>query len=430
MIMYSHNSSSRGRALDEVVILKILLLQVILLYLLVAPGKCGAQTDRAPDKPAPVVLTEAALAIHRDALVIDGHNDLAWKFREKSDPFFRRLDIAKAQPTLHTDIPRLRKGGVGAQFWSAYVPAETAKAGTAVKDTLEQIDTIQRFVRAYPDTFAMAYTADDIVRLHKDGKIASLIGVEGGHSIANSLGVLRSLYALAHRYMTLTHSDTLDWADSATDKPRHGGLSPFGEQVVLEMNRLGMLVDISHVSADTMRHVLRITKAPVIASHSSAFALADHPRNVPDDVLRLVAKNGGVVMVNFYSGFITPEGAKAMKAMFEVGRDLHKKYPNDRDYQEAWRQWRGEHPFPRGSVHDVVDHIEHIITVAGIDHVGLGSDYDGIGSTPRQLEDVACYPYITQELLNRGHARADIHKVLGANLLRVLRAAEVVAQGL
>jgi membrane dipeptidase len=238
---------------------------------------------------------------------------------------------------------------------------------------------------------------------------------------------LRMLYALGARYMTLTHSDTLDWADSATDVPRHGGLTPFGEQVVLEMNRLGMLVDISHVSADTMRHAMRVTKAPLIASHSSTFALAEHPRNLPDDVLRLVAKNGGVVMINFYSGFITQEGARVMKDMFEAGRELHKKYPLERDYKEAWAQWHREHAVPRGSVHDVVDHIEHVIKIAGVDHVGLGSDYDGIGSTPHQLEDVSCYPYITQELVNRGHSRADIHKILGGNTLRALRAAKKIA---
>jgi membrane dipeptidase len=396
---------------------------LLLSFIFLTNASSGDERDR-PVERAPVKLTEAALRIHREALVIDGHNDLAWKFREKSDPFFRRLDIARPQPTLHTDIPRLRQGGVGAQFWSAYVPAETAKSGTAVKDTLEQIDIIHRFVRAYPETFAMAATADDIERIHKQGKIAALIGVEGGHSIDNSLGVLRALYALGARYMTLTHSDTLDWADSATDKPRHGGMTPFGENVVREMNRLGMLVDISHVSADTMRHVLRVSRAPIIASHSSAFALAEHARNVPDDVLKLIAKNGGVVMVNFYPGFITPEGARAMKPMFNVSRELRKKYPVEADYKEAWRQWRREHPIPPASVHDVVDHIEHIIQVAGIDHAGLGSDFDGIGSTPRQLEDVSCYPYITQELLNRGHQREAIHKVLGGNVLRVLRAAE------
>ncbi|MCI0460495.1 MAG: dipeptidase [Gemmataceae bacterium] len=388
------------------------------------PGEKPTARQRGPVK-----LTEEGLRIHREALVIDGHNDLPWRLSDAGRPLFRSIDIARPQPTLHTDIPRLRKGGVGAQFWSAYVSAErTRKSGTAVRETLEQIDLIHRLVRTYPDTFAMASTADDIVRIRKDGKIASLIGVEGGHSIDNSLGVLRTYYALGVRYMTLTHSETLDWADSATDKERHNGLTPFGEQVVLEMNRLGMLVDISHVSAQTMRHALRVSKAPVIASHSSAYALAAHPRNVPDDVLRLVAKNGGVVMVNFYPGFITPEGARATKEMFKAARELKAKYPNEREYKEAWAEWKRQHPFPTGSVHTVVDHIEHIVKTAGVDHVGLGSDFDGIGSVPKQLEDVSCYPYITQELLNRGHGREAIHKILGGNLLRALRQAERVAR--
>src|SRR5262249_12084716 len=226
----------------------------------------------------------------------------------------------------------------------AYVDAGTRKKGTAVKETLIQIDVIHRMVRAHPDVFEMASTADDIERIHKAGKIASLIGVEGGHSIDDSLAVLGMDYRLGGRYMTLTHSETLDWADSATDEAKHHGLTPFGEEVVREMNRLGMLVDISHVSADTMRHALRVTKAPVIASHSSAYALAEHPRNVPDDVLLLVKKNGGVVMVNFYSGFIVPEGARLTRNFFQEARDLQKKYPDEREFQAALRQWRKEHP--------------------------------------------------------------------------------------
>jgi membrane dipeptidase len=393
-----------------------------------------ALPSRAEDKKdagkarGPVQLTEEALRLHRAALVFDGHNDLPWQFREKNDLSFRKIDLHRPQKGLHTDVPRLRKGGVGAQFWSAYVPASTGKKGTATRETLIQIDVIRRMVAAYPETFEMAYTADDVVRIRKEGKIASLIGIEGGHSIENSLGVLRMLYALGARYMTLTHSETLDWADSATDKPRHHGLTPFGEEVVREMNRLGMLVDISHVSAETMRHALRVSRAPVIASHSSAYALAEHPRNVPDDVLRLVKKNGGVVMVNFYSGFIVPEAARLTKDIFQEMRALQKKYPDEKQFQAALAQWRKEHPIPSGSVHTVVDHIEHIIKVAGVDHVGLGSDYDGIMRVPRQLEDVSCYPYITQELLNRGHSKEDILKVLGGNTLRVLREAERVAR--
>ena len=396
---------------------------------LAADGPGGKDQPPAKKRP-PVQLTAKALEIHKEALVFDGHNDLPYQLREQNDPFFRKFDLTKPQKTLHTDIPRLRKGGVGAQFWSAYVAAETAHDGTAVRKTLEQIDIIHQMVRTYPETFEMAYTAADIVRIRKQGKIASLIGVEGGHSIDNSLSVLRMLYVLGTRYMTLTHSETLDWADSATDKAKHNGLTEFGERVVLEMNRLGMLVDISHVSPATMRHALRVTKAPIIASHSSAFALAEHPRNVPDDVLKLVAKNGGVIMVNFYSGFITPEGARATKDYFQVGRKFRKQFPNDKDFQEAYAQWRKTNPFPPGDVHAVVDHIEHIIKVAGIDHVGLGSDYDGIDSVPKQLEDVSCYPYITQELLNRGYNREQIHKVLGGNALRALRQAEEVARKL
>jgi membrane dipeptidase len=375
-----------------------------------------------------VQLTDEALRIHREALLIDGHNDLPWRLRERADLSLRKTDLTQPQKEMHTDIPRLQKGGVGAQFWSAYVPAETAKDHTSVRTTLEQIDAIHRVVAAYPDTFEMASTADDILRIRKKGKIACLIGVEGGHSIDNSLAVLRTFYALGVRYMTLTHSETLDWADSATDKPRHGGLTEFGEQVVLEMNRLGMLVDISHVSVDTMKHALRVSKAPVIASHSSAYALAEHPRNVPDDVLKVVKANGGVVMVNFFSGFITPEGARATKEIFQMARELKARYPDEKEYRQALAQWKREHPFPTGTVHDVVDHIEHIIKVAGVDHVGLGSDFDGIMTAPRQLEDVSCYPHITQELLNRGYSKEDIHKVLGGNALRVLRRAEEVSR--
>jgi membrane dipeptidase len=276
----------------------------------------------------------------------------------------------------------------------------------------------------------MADTADDILRIRKAGKIASLIGVEGGHSIDSSLGVLRIYHRLGVRYLTLTHSESLEWADSATDKPRCGGLSPFGERVVAEMNRLGMLVDISHVSAECMRKVLKVTKAPVIASHSSAFALADHPRNVPDDVLKLVKANGGVVMVNFYSGFITPEGVRVSRRSSENYRKLRAKYPKDDEFKLALEAYRKENPLPPGSVQDVVAHIDHIVKVAGIDHVGIGSDFDGIDSVPRELEDVSKYPVLTQALLDKGYNREQIHKILGGNALRVLREAEKVAAGL
>ncbi len=400
------------------------------LVLGLVPVALAVALAEEPKPPArgPVVLTEKALAIHNAALLVDGHNDLPWQLREKSDLSFQKLDLRKDCKNVHTDIARLRKGNVGAQFWAAYVDVATRKTHTAVRDTLEQIDVIHRLVETYPDVFEFARTSDDIVRIRKAGKIASLIGVEGGHSIDNSLGVLRTFYRLGVRYMTLTHTETLDWADSATDEPKSNGLSPFGEQVVREMNRLGMLVDLSHVSAETMRDALRVSKAPVIFSHSSAFALTDHPRNVPDDVLKLLKANGGIVMVNFYSGFVVPEGAQRSRNAAEVYRQIKEKYPNEKDRTEAFRAWRKENPTPRGSIHNVVDHIEHLVKVAGIDHVGLGSDFDGIDTTPVQLEDVSRFPYITQELLNRGYTAEQIHKILGTNFLRVFRAAEAVAK--
>jgi membrane dipeptidase len=398
----------------------------LLALLLFAPVALAADPPKSVRKK--VELSAEAIAIHKEMPVFDGHNDLPWALRTKDGASFEVVDISKSQPKLHTDLPRLKKGGVGAQFWSAYVPVDTAKNGKAVTTTLEQIDTIHRLCAEYPNDLEMAYTVADIERIRKAGKIASLIGVEGGHSIDGSVGTLRTFYKLGVRYMTLTHSESLDWADAATDKPKANGLTAKGKEIVLEMNRLGMLVDISHVSPDTMKAAIATSKAPVIFSHSSARAVADHPRNVPDDVLKLMPTNKGVVMVNFYSGFVVPEGARAMTKMFDVVRDLRAKYGEDNDkFREAIRAWQKENEYPRGSVHDVVDHIEHVIRVAGIDHVGVGSDYDGIGKTPEQLEGVDCYPYITQELLNRGHKADDIRKVLGGNVLRVLKAAEAVA---
>ena len=376
----------------------------------------------------PVVVTDEALKIHRAALLIDGHNDLPWEMRQQADSSFETFDISQPIPKLNTDIPRLLKGGVGGQFWSAYVPADTLRTGDSLQKTLEQIDLVHRMVRRYPQVFEMASTADDIERIHRSGKIASLIGIEGGHSIQNSLGVLRQLYSMGARYMTLTHSETLDWADSATDTPKHGGLAPFGEEVVREMNRLGMLVDISHVSPETMHDALRVSRAPVIASHSNAFAVAPHPRNVPDDVLRLVRDNGGVVMINFFSGFLVPEAAKARAQMFEVRRQLRSKYADDQEFEREYERWKRENPIHPGTVHVVVDHIDHIVEVAGVEHVGLGSDFDGVALLPEQLKDVSYYPYITQELLNRGYTAEHIHKILGRNILRALRGAELAAK--
>lgn len=358
----------------------------------------AAQADDA-GRPS-VMLTPEAAAIHSAGMLFDGHNDLPWEIREKGNSSFDTLDISKSQLTLHTDIPRLRQGGLKAQFWSVFVPAEHDKTGDALLQTLHQISIVKTMIQRYPETFAFASTADDIERIVKSGKVASMMGVEGGYSIENELSNLQRLYDEGCRYMTLTHSRSLQWADSATDDPISHGLSDFGRDVVLEMNRLGMLVDLSHVSPETMKGALATTKAPVIFSHSSARAICDHPRNVPDDVLPLVAKNGGVVMVNFFSAFIVPT------AQLKLDKDA------------------------RGSLHDVVDHIDHLVEVAGIDHVGIGSDYDGVPRLPEQLENVASYPLITQELLNRGYDQASIHRILGGNVMRVLRKAEDVAKSM
>jgi membrane dipeptidase len=398
----------------------------------------GSQAGRA-DEPAAqrlrpqrpkVVLTDQGRRVHQASFVFDGHNDLPWEMRTKHTSSFDKTDIARPQPALHTDIPRLKAGNVGAQFWSVYVPSETARRGTALTQTLEQIELVQAMLRRYPETFVSARSVADVERIRREGKIASLIGVEGGHSIEDSLTNLRKLRELGAAYMTLTHSDTLGWADSATDESKHQGLSPFGEEVVREMNRLGMLVDLSHVSDETMKDALRVSRAPVIFSHSSARAIADHPRNVPDDVLKLVKQNGGVVMVNFFSSFVVPEGAQRMRQMFDMMRELRRKYDKEEDVLRERRRWELANPYPAGTIHDVVDHIDHIAQIAGIDHVGLGSDFDGITKVPQQLEDVSTYPLITQELLNRGYKPEEIHKIMSGNILRVMKRAEEVAETL
>lgn len=404
-----------------------IVLTVTALETLALTGLCLSQDVRERKS---VQVSDAAREVHAATFVFDGHNDLPWKVRQEGSSSFVKLDIAMPQPQMHTDIDRLRQGNVGAQFWSVYVPASTMKSKTAMIDTLDQIEIVHAMMERYPDVFEFARSYDDIKRIQSAGKIASLIGVEGGHSIENSIQNLRRLFELGARYMTLTHSDTLDWADSATDTPRSDGLSPFGEEIVREMNRLGMLVDLSHVSPATMKDALRITKAPIIFSHSSSRSVADHPRNVPDDVLRLTAENNGVVMVNFFSGFVHPESARAMAKMFDVNRQLREQYPDDKEYEKARTLWREKNPIQAGTVHDVVDHIDRIVEVAGIDHVGVGADYDGVSKLPAQLEDVSSYPVLTQELLNRGYSAQEIDKIMSGNIMRVYRDAESVARRL
>jgi membrane dipeptidase len=373
--------------------------------------------------------------------LIDGHNDLPWLIRERFKSDLTRVDLRAdtsvitpppgAVP-LMTDIPRLRAGHVGAQFWSVWVPVEM-KGFEAVQATVEQIDLVKGMAQRYPVDLEMAYTAADIRRIHKAGRIASLIGVEGGHQINNSLPVLRQLYDLGARYMTLTHTSNTDWADSATDAPRHHGLTAFGREVVKEMNRMGMLVDLSHVAPETMQAALAITAAPVIFSHSSARALVDHPRDVPDDVLRLVAKNGGVVMVNFNPGYVS-EAFDHWLADRAAEQTRFNSPPYDGLYigqparaRAALAAWDKEHPKPTVTLADVADHIDHIRTIAGIEHVGLGSDFDGIEDTPLGLEGVDRYPFLLAELMRRGWSDDAIGKLSGENLLRVLTAVEAVS---
>ena len=381
--------------------------------------------------------------------LIDGHNDLPWEIRDRFAGDLDAVDLrtdtrtlkSKADPTgaapmitapLMTDLPRLRTGQVGGQFWSVWIPV-TVSGPLAVQMTLEQIDLVKRMSAKYPADLEMAYTAADVRRIHKAHRIASLIGIEGGHQINDSLPVLRQMYDAGARYMTLTHTTNTGWADSATDAPAHHGLTPFGEEVVREMNRLGMLVDLSHVSPDAMRKALAVTKAPVIYSHSSARVLCDHPRNVPDDVLRLVAANGGVVMVNFNPGYVSEE-----RRHWDSDEAAEKTRYNSPPYEglfigqpeladKALQRWHESHPKPHATLTQVADHIEHIRKVAGIDHVGLGSDFDGIEETPDGLGGVDRYPALLAELMRRGWSDADIAKVAGDNVLRVMAAAEKVA---
>jgi membrane dipeptidase len=373
--------------------------------------------------------------------LIDGHNDLPWEIRErfKSDlaainlgADTKHLPFEPGQAALMTDIPRLRAGHVGAQFWSVWIPVSTP-GFEAVQMTLEQIDLVKRMSAQYPADFAMAYSAADIRRIHKSRKIAALIGIEGGHQINNSLAVLRQMYDAGARYMTLTHTSNTPWADSATDTPAHHGLTPFGIEVVKEMNRLGMLVDLSHVSPETMKAALAASQAPIIFSHSSARALDDHPRNVPDDVLRALAANGGVVMVNF-----APPYVSAARNHWEADHAAEQTRLSSPPYaglyigqperaKAALAEWEAQHPAPVTTLAQVADHVEYIRQVAGVDHVGIGSDFDGIPDAPVGLEGVDRYPALLAELMRRGWSDADIAKLAGENLLRTLTAAEQVS---
>ncbi|MEW1634325.1 dipeptidase [Streptomyces sp. NPDC093801] len=363
--------------------------------------------------------------------VADGHNDLPWALREQVRYDLGRRDIAGDQSAhLHTDIPRMRAGGVGAQFWSVYVRSDFA-GDEAVSATLEQIDAVDQLIDRHPDALARALTADDMEAARADGRIASLMGAEGGHSINNSLATLRALHRLGVRYLTLTHNDTIDWADSATDAPRHGGLADFGREVVREMNRIGMLVDLSHVAETTMRDALAVSAAPVIFSHSSARAVCDHPRNVPDDVLAQLPANGGVAMATFVPKFILPAAVEWTLAADENLR-AHGFHHLDTtpEAMALHRAFEAGRPRPVATAATVADHLDHMREVAGVDHIGIGGDFDGTAFTPAGLDDVSGYPNLIAELLHRGWSRADLAKLTWSNAVRALRDAEAVARDL
>ncbi len=363
--------------------------------------------------------------------LVDGHNDLAWAIRE-SETAPRNVDAydLRKRTAGHTDLERLKKGMVGAQFWSVYIPGEVGDSGFA-RVQMEQIDIARRFIAKYPDRFQWALTAKDIRSTFKKKKIGSLLGLEGGHAIENSLGALRMYYDLGARYMTLTHNVTLDWADAAADSAKHGGLTPFGKEVVREMNRLGMLVDLSHVSPATMSDALDATQSPVIFSHSNARALADVPRNIPDSILRRLPANGGVAMITFVTAFTSPQAAAHAQLEGRAGAEAGRKHRgNAAAVRAEMEAWVAANPRPVVTISQIADHIDHVRRVAGADHVGIGGDFDGISVTVQGLEDVSTYPALFAELARRGWSDGDMKKLAGENILRVLARNEVVASGL
>ena len=374
--------------------------------------------------------TDHIVALLRAAPLIDGHTDLPWEIRGSRAKGEGEPDVSEAVPRLQTDLPRLAAGGVGGQFWSVYVPSDLPPV-EAVTATLEQIDLVHELVRRHPDRLETARTAADVERIAATGRVASMIGVEGGHSIGNSLGTLRALARLGAGYLTLTHNDDTAWADAATGDHPHGGLTRFGEEVVRELNRCGVLVDLSHVSDHTMRQAIEVSEAPVVFSHSSARALCDVTRNVPDDVLETVARTGGVVMVTFVPSFVAAAGAEANRAGWAEARRLREEHPDDPGVvgaaMDVWFAALGEVP---ATVGEVADHVDHIRDVAGIEHIGIGSDFDGAPSMPAGLEDVSRFPALFAELAERGYTDEDLLKIAGRNVLRVMREAERVAERL
>ncbi|RST29424.1 membrane dipeptidase [Sphingomonas ginkgonis] len=393
----------------------------------------AATTAPVAAQPIPPAVQARIDRILRRTQLIDGHNDIAEQLAESHGSSVAGLASGTDRWPDHplmTDMARLHAGRLGGQFWSVYIDG-TYTGDEAIRRTLEQIDIVERMIAAYPADLEQAFTAADIVRIHRRGKVASLIGVEGGRQIGGSLAALRLYYRLGARYMTLTHNQTTEWADSATDEPRFHGLSPFGLAVVREMNRLGMLVDLSHVSPEVMRQAIAASRAPVIFSHSSARALNDHVRNVPDDVLRLLPANGGVVMVNWVPGFISPArmAHDAARAAEEARLKVYNR-ASKAGVEAGLKAWDAAHPAPPVDVRTVADHIEQVARVAGHDHVGIGADLDGIDATPTGLTGVQSYPLLFAELIRRGWSDADLAKLAGGNVLRALRGAEATARAM
>ncbi len=414
------------------ILLILALLALGFVSLAAAQDAAPAQNDAAAQDEA--TLRARVMRILQKVPLIDGHNDTPGQFRRRVSGHVDQLnfrDTTTLTPPMHTDLTRLRAGGVGGQFWSVFIPISRFGGEPGdVQRVIEQMDLVRRLVAAYPDDLELAFTADDIVRIHRQGKIASLMGMEGGHSIENSLAALRALYHLGARYMSITHSKNLAWADSATDEPLHGGLTPFGKEVIREMNRLGMLVDLAHVSPDTMHDALDVAEAPVIFSHSSAKAVCGHARNVPDDVLTRVKDNRGVVMVCFLIYYVSEELRLHAEARQQMLAQLRQEHPDPSQgdaMAAAIRDWDAANPAPVATLSQVADHIDHIRAVAGIDCIGIGSDYDGMPPGPAGLEDVSTYPALFVELLRRGYSDEDIAKIAGLNVLRVMREVEQTA---
>jgi membrane dipeptidase len=399
---------------------------IITAALFMGCASLSAQTDRDEYR-------QQAIDILESVPLFDGHNDAPYQYRNRVGYKFSELDFydtTQLENPMHTDIPRLKEGRVGAQWWSVYVPAGIPE-DEAVKRTMEQIDFVYRMAEKYPDEFEMAYTADDVERIFADGKIASLIGMEGGHSISNSLATLRMFYDLGARYMTITHGRTLDWADAAGDEPQHNGLSEFGEEVIREMNRLEMAVDLSHVTPETMKNAIEVSEAPVMFSHSNARAISHHPRNVPDEVLQLLPEKDGLVMVTFVESFTSEELRQWYAERSGYMAKIESLYAGQPDMiQEKMQEWMDENEMPKSTLEQVADHIDHIRDQVGVDHIGIGGDYDGVSSLPAGLEDVSTYPDLFAELLKRGYSEEELRKIAGENMLRVLRGVEETAERL